>query len=115
MFAKEDAMTVAGLLFMDDTDLFAFAKMITSHPNDVVADLQLCSPGKQASTPQEALSNLKNVLEVYSRTGFPKERFTSIRPTRTRVKFYFSPRMVQQQSNGWQHLRASQLLALCKR
>jgi hypothetical protein len=40
VFAKEEAMMVAGLLFVDDTDLFAFVETITTHPNEVIADLQ---------------------------------------------------------------------------
>jgi hypothetical protein len=40
IFAKEEVMTVAGLLFVDDTDLFAYAETITTHPSDVIADLQ---------------------------------------------------------------------------
>jgi hypothetical protein len=34
-------MVVAGLLFVDNTDVFAYAKTITTHPNKVIVELQL--------------------------------------------------------------------------
>jgi hypothetical protein len=40
VFFKEEMMTIAGLLFIDDMDLFFCAEMITTHPNKVIADLQ---------------------------------------------------------------------------